>query len=86
MTKLTKNSTRFPEYSVAELLEMAEGLTALFGSLLFSEGASYFGDKDKDNISRLISLEKEMLIEVYNRIPFKVLEYSPKEREERGIE
>ena len=84
MTKVTKKSTHFQNYSVIELLELSAGITALFGGVLVNEQTQFLTDEDLMNIARIVTLQKDILKEVSERIPFAILEAIPEKEKERG--
>ncbi len=85
MTKLQKKSAHFQNYSAIELLELSAGITALFGGIIVNEQTQFLVDEDMGNIARIVTMQKDILKEVSERIPFSILEAIP-EQEERGVE
>ena len=80
MTKLQKKSIHFPEHSIQDLLGISSGLSTLLGVYITTDEYAYFVSKtDKDNISRIATLQEDIVKEVSSRIPLEFLEKIPNE-------
>ena len=80
MTKVQKKSIHFPEHSIQDLLGISSGLSTLLGVYITTDEYAYFvSSNDKDNISRIATLQEDIIKEVSSRIPLEFLELIPNE-------
>ncbi len=80
MANLQKKSIHFPEHSIQDLLGISSGLSTLLGVYVSTDEYAYFvSGADKDNISRIATLQEDIVKEVSSRIPLEFLEKIPNE-------